>query len=122
MSINKAFDTDRARAAQARRFGVPGDAVRQGKAVPIDCGVLGFDDRDGRVYAMLGVMIVGEITVNPAGGAFLWSCFLPMTPRMQRAADLEKAKGALDFKVREWLAAAGVVVSAAALQKLRGGK
>lgn len=122
MSINKAFDSEMARAAQARRFGKPGDAIRKGRAAPAHTGVVGFDDRDGRVYALLGVMIVGEITINPAGGAFLWSCFLPMTPRMQRAADLDKAKGALDFKVREWLAAAGVVVSAAALQKLRGGK
>lgn len=119
MSINKAFDTDKARAAQARRFGQAGDAIRQGRAGAADAGVLGFDDRDGRIYAVLGVMIAGEITINPTGG-FLWSCFLPMTPRMQRAETLEKAKGALDFKVREWLEAAGVVVSAAALQRLRG--
>lgn len=97
----------------------PGDALRQGRVVRPGNGAVGFDDRDGRVYAQLGVIIVGEITVNPAGGQFLWSCFLPMTPRMQRAADLDKAKSALAFKVREWCEAAGVVVSAAALARLR---
>ncbi len=117
MSIGKFFDTPEAKAAQARRLG----SDRQGRVDrSAAADLLAFEDRDGRRYGLLGVAIVGEISINPAGDGYLWSCFLPGTPRMQRAADIDKAQGALNFKVREWCAAAGVVVSAAALAKLGG--
>jgi hypothetical protein len=41
---------------------------------------------------------------------------------MQFAADLDKAKSALDFKIREWCEAAGVVASQAALRKMEKGR
>ncbi|MBR2117693.1 MAG: hypothetical protein IJ935_03270 [Afipia sp.] len=120
MSINKAFDTDRARAAQERRFGRAGDAIRQGRAAPIPDD-LAFVEEGGQVNARLGVVTVGAIYINPTGArhAFMWRCFLPMTPAMQPALDLDAAKRALSFKVREWCDGAGLVISAAAMAKLR---
>jgi hypothetical protein len=117
MSIGKFFDTPTAQAAQARRLGTD----RQGRVErPAAADLLAFEDRQGRRYALLGVTVVGEISINPAGGDFLWSCFLPGTPRMQRATGIAKAQSALNFKVREWCEAAGLVVSAAAQAKLGG--
>jgi hypothetical protein len=102
-------------------YSQPGDPIRQGRVTPpADSSLLRFEDGNGTCLALLGVIVVGQITPDPAG-EYLWSCFLPMTPRQQRAGDLDKAQGALAFKVREWCAAAGVVVSAAAMARLRGG-
>ena len=107
------------------RDSAPGDPIRQGRAaaaLPLDDLV--FEDAGGKVTARLGVIAVGEITINPAGQRreYFWSCYLPMAPRMRPAETLEKAKSALSFNVRDWLAAAGVVVSAAALARLQGKK
>ena len=81
-----------------------------------------FADRGGRTLAMLGVIVVAEITINPAGRAeYLWACRLPMCPRApQKARDEDAARRAVSHQVREWCEAAGLVVSESALRKLRG--
>lgn len=94
-----------------------GDPVRRGRvsrAAPDDANAapLRFEDRHGVCHAVLGVVVVGQITADPSAGYF-WSCFLPQTPRQQPAGDVDKARRALEFKVREWCEAAGVVVAGA---------
>lgn len=81
-----------------------------------------FEDRGGRILAMLGVIVVAQITINPAGDAeYLWACHLPMMPRQAtKARDRAAAERAVAHQVRQWCEAAGLVVSAAALRKLRG--
>lgn len=97
---------------------------RSAKAKPEsgDTDALRFEDRDGRILAMLGVVVVAQITINPAGGAeYLWACYLPMCPnKPQKARDEAAARGAIERSVRQWCEAAGLVVSEAALRRLRG--
>lgn len=97
---------------------------RQGRVAMPAADVLVFVETGAKVSARLGVIEVGEITINPAGmrAEYIFSCHLPMTRRMVPAINLEKAKGGLAFVVRNWLDAAGVVVSAAALARLQGKK
>lgn len=119
---NTPFDTAAARAAEECRLGRPGDPQRHGRAVSPPSDDLVFADEAGQVAARLGVITVGAIYINPTGALhpFMWRCFLPMTPALQPARDLDAAKRALAFKVREWCAGAGLVVSAAAMARLRG--
>jgi hypothetical protein len=90
-----------------------GDARRSGKADPAPIAghvALTFDDSKGRIEARLGVVCVAQISINPAGGGYLWTCFLPMLRRVPApAADLDKAKSAVDHQVRQWCEAAHVV-------------
>jgi len=91
----------------------PGDLRRSGRAAPAEprtgqaaAIALEFVETGATVEARLGVVTVARITINPNGG-FLWAIDLSMvSPSPRSAADLEKAKGAIDYKVREWCEAA----------------
>lgn len=116
MSINKAFDTPAALAAQQRRYeSKPGDPRRSGRALttPAARELVVFDERPGRVEARVGAVTVGEIRINPAGGriGYFFMLDLAQQPRTpQPAADLEKAKSAIAYRVRQWCEAAGLVL------------
>jgi hypothetical protein len=62
------------------------------------------------IEARLGVITVATITLNPAGGGFLWSIDLAAVPRdLRPAADLEKACAAVEYRVRQWCEAARLI-------------
>lgn len=112
-NMGQAFVVEVRRKPNADYASKPGDARRQGRVNrPLGKSALtvSFVDAGGRVEARLGVVTVATISVNPAGGGYLWALFLPMfRPGAQPAADLDKAKSAVDFKVREWCEAAKLI-------------
>lgn len=70
-----------------------------------------FTEGGARVHAKLGVVTVAEITINPAGGRhqYRWVVRLPMSPiEHAPASDLDAAKRAVVWKIREWIEAAGL--------------
>lgn len=100
----------------------PGDARRSGRADAASARVgvptvrIEFKDIGSQIEARLGVVVVGSVSHDPAGGCYFWATFLPGLPRTPRmASDAEKAKGAIAHKVREWCEAARVI-------SVRGGR
>lgn len=98
----------------------PGDAIRQGRVDGPDrpppksqIGLV-FEERSGRIFGKLGVVIVAEVGVRHEGARteFQWATNLPgLTTKPKPAATEDKAKDAVEFAVRAWLEAAGLVIS-----------
>lgn len=110
----------------------PDDPRRHGRVARVEAPGLApeaadlvvFSPRGNGFDGLLGVVPVAHIVVNPPRESrkhdFLWRCLLPMTlTTYQPAETLPKAQGAIQHKVREWLEAAGVIASPAALKRLR---
>lgn len=115
MSINKAFDTPSALAAQNARYESKlGDPRRSGRATLPARELVAFVDHSGRIEARLGVVSVGMISINPADVSgrhpFFWVVNLSGLPDKPRpAGDVEAAKRAIAHHVRQWCDAAGLV-------------
>jgi hypothetical protein len=89
----------------------PGDARRSGRVYRGTSVVtLQFSDRGSHIDALLGVVPVGAITIDPASKGYFWSVELAGMSRVPRPArDIEKAKDAIAHKVREWCEAAKLI-------------
>lgn len=91
----------------------PGDVRRSGR-VDDGRGVaqirIEFADVGARIDARLGVVTVGMVTHDPAAGGYFWAVSLPGLPATPRpAGDADKAKSAIEHKVREWCEAARLI-------------
>jgi hypothetical protein len=91
----------------------PGDARRSGRvddARGMAAVRIAFVDRGSHIEARLGVVTVGMVTHDPAAGGFFWAVHLAgMSAAPKPAGDADKAKSAIEHKVREWCEAAKLI-------------
>jgi hypothetical protein len=90
----------------------PGDARRSGRAAPAE-GLLPVHldavETSASIELLLGTVTVGAITQN-VGEGYFWDCYLPGFVRKHKPVmDADKARRAIEARVREWCEAAGVV-------------
>ncbi|MGC2780834.1 MAG: hypothetical protein WA418_34885 [Bradyrhizobium sp.] len=90
----------------------PGDTRRAGRANPSQ-GMLPVHleavETSAAIELRLGVVTVGVVT-HDAGEGYYWAVYLPGLEQTPRPAnDADKARRAVEAKVREWCEAARVI-------------
>ncbi|WP_022722967.1 hypothetical protein [Rhodopseudomonas sp. B29] len=105
----------RRRTPDANYASKPGDARRSGRSVAAaGAPVIRIEYRNGAaaIEARLGVIVVGTVTHDPATGGYFWAVFLPDARRTPTPATTEeKARAALDHRIKQWCEAARLITA-----------